>query len=190
MILRLLIIAGFIFTVFAGYSQAGAKAYAGLVTAYSYDDIITPEGHVHSGYVVGIDARLNNERMYFLLGGSYGTMDLISSKSLSYFGGDKLNFVKGRIGLGFDVLRITPKIFITSKFVGVIKYVVSYDKNLLTIPEYDIINDGTATVLGGVGVRVGLLSVDFEYEYGLFNLYSQKKNTRFDYINVTVGVNF
>ena len=190
MVLRLLIISTLILTVLNGYSQAGVKAYAGIITAYSQDDLITPEGYIHSGYTIGVDTRLDNDPMYFLIGGAFGTMDLISTKSLSYFDGDKLTFIKGRFGLGFDVLRITSKIFITTKFAGVIKYIVSYDETLLTIPEYDVINKGTATVLGGVGVTIGLLSVDFEYEYGLFNLYSEKKDTRFDYINITAGINF
>ena len=189
-ILKSIIVLAFIWSGTILNGQAGAKIYAGPLIAYSYDEIITPNGTVHSGFVAGIDARLNNDRMYFLLGVNYGQLDIIATKSPSFFGDDKMTFVKGRIGLGFDIIRINPRLFITGKFAGTLNYAVDFDTELLKIPNYQTINDGTAGLVGGLGVRMGFVNIDFEYEYGLFNQYNLRKDTRFDFLALTLGINF
>lgn len=187
---RIVVVCILITNAFFANGQAGAKVYVGPLLAYSYDNTITPDGYMHSGYMVGIDARLNNDRMYFLLGVNYGLVDLIASKTISLFEGSKMTFLKGRIGLGFDIIRLKPNLFITGKFAGSLNYLLDYESNLLTEPGYQTINDGTAGLVGGLGVRIGFVNIDLEYEYGLFNQYNLRKDTRFDYLAITTGINF
>ena len=173
-----------------GASQSGAKIYAGVTTAWNADNNVTPEGQLHSGWEAGLDARLNNDRMYFLLGIKYGQTDLLATTSPSFFGGSKMEIIKGRVGLGFDVIRISSNFFITAKVAGSIVYVNNYDKDLLTKDGYDKINDGTAGLIGGAGIRIGKLNVDLEYEHGLFNMYSQQKLSNMHFVSLLFGINF
>lgn len=172
------------------FGQAGAKFYTGVTTAFNKDEIVTPSGTVHSGWIIGIDARLNSDRMYFLIGGLYGKADLIATSSPTFFAKDQMSFFKGRIGLGFDMIRISPKLFITSKVAGSINYIIDYPKELLTTEGYKILNDGTAGLVGGIGVKIGSINIDFEYEYGLFNLIPKKPDSNMSYISLTGGINF
>lgn len=172
------------------YAQAGAKAYVGLTSGFNQDSNVTPSGAMHSGWVAGVDARLNNDRMYFLFGLLYGTADLNAQTSPTFLTGDKMSFIKGRVGLGFDMIRISPKLFITSKIAGSIKYIQSYDRALLTQEGYEMLNDGTAGLVGGVGVRLGSVNIDLEYEHGLFNLYNKVTNSNMHYITLATGINF
>ncbi len=187
---NILILSIFMFCFASVFAQAGAKIYGGLTTGFNQDKNVTPSGTTHSGWVAGIDARLNDDRMYFLFGVLYGVADLNAQSSPTFFTGDKMSFIKGRVGLGFDMVRISPKFFITSKFAGSIKYLSKYDKTLLTNEGYEVLNDGTAGVVGGLGVRMGIINIDLEYEHGLFNLYNKKTNSNMHYITLTTGVNF
>ena len=170
--------------------QSGAKIYTGLLLGYNASKVITPSGTVHSGWLVGIDARLNSDNMYFLVGGKYGTFDLLAQKSPKFINDNQLSFIKGRVGLGFDVIRLRRNIFLTSKLAGSVQIAQNYNRELLTQPGFMKINEGTAGLVGGIGVRIGIINLDLEYEYGLFNLYNEQPDTKMDFYSLMVGVNF
>ncbi len=172
------------------YAQSGVKIYTGLTTGFNKDKIVTPDGHMHYGYEVGVDAMLNDDRMYFMLGGKYGTVDLLSSSSANFFSKDKMTYFKGRVGLGFDMIKLSSKAFITSRVLGSMQYALTYDQSLLTEEGYQKINEGTAGLVAGVGYRYRMFNIDVEYEHGLFNLYYKKKNTSMSYLSLLFGINF
>ncbi len=180
---------------YCGYSQAGLNIYAGPSMAFSKDEVVTGSGEGHYGYVLGANARLNSDPMYFLLGAEYGTMDFESNKKYSFFGGDDLSYTKAKIGLGFDIFRISPKFLIRTKLQGSLMFVNNFNDDLLKLPKYANngyleVNDGIAGVATCAGITLGALTVDLEYELGLFNIFKEKKQSKVNFINLVAGVRF
>jgi hypothetical protein len=181
--------------VYFAFGQAGMNVYAGPSMAFSKDNIVTGSGEAHYGYVIGVNARLNSDPMYFILSGEYGTMDFVSNKSFKFIGGDDLSYVKTKIGLGFDIIKISPKFLIRTKLQGSLMFVNGFNDKLLKLPKYvnngyTEVNDGIAGVSTCAGITLGILTVDLEYEYGLFNIFQEKKNSKLNFINLVGGVRF
>ncbi|MBK8701347.1 MAG: hypothetical protein IPN29_18100 [Saprospiraceae bacterium] len=177
------------------YGQAGMSIYLGPSAAFSGDKFITPGGQGHYGYVIGAHARLNSDFMYFILTGEYGAFDLISSEKLNFIGGDDLTYIKGKIGLGFDVKRFNKKTVLRSKLQGSVMFVNDFDVNLLNDPTlvangYTKLNDGIAGLSTCIGITRGIFDFDLEYEYGFFNLYNTKKESKLNFLSLTAGVRF
>jgi hypothetical protein len=162
----------------------------------SPDEIVSPSGKAHYGYVIGAHARLNSDYMYFLLSGEYGTFDLIANSKATFIGGDDLKYAKGKIGLGFDVARLTRNIVLRSKLQGTVMFVNDFDQKLidndplLSPNGYTKINDGIGGLATCVGIRIGSFFTDLEYEKGFFNLYNKKKDSKINFISLTAGFQF
>lgn len=177
------------------FGQAGMNIYVGPSMAFSKDNIVTGSGEAHYGYVIGAHARLNSDPMYFLISGEYGTMDFVSNKKLSFIGGDDLTYAKAKIGLGFDVFRFSQKVAIRTKLQGSLMFVNGFNNDLLKLPKYvnngyTEVNDGIAGLATCVGVTLGALTFDLEYEHGLFNIFKEKKQSKLNFINLVAGVRF
>ena len=178
------------------YSQAGMGIYLGPSIMKSPDDVVSPGSNMHYGYVIGANARLNSDNMYFLLSGEYGTFDLIANSKASFIGGDDLKYIKGKIGLGFDIAKITRKIVIRSKLQGTVLFVNDYEQSIidndpiLSSNNYTTINDGIAGLATCLGIRIGSFFTDLEFEKGFFNLYNEKKGSKLNFITLTAGFQF
>ena len=68
------------------WGQAGMTIYVGPSVAFSGDNVVTAGGEAHFGYVIGANARLNSDFMYFMLTGEYGTFDLVANKKWNFIG--------------------------------------------------------------------------------------------------------
>ncbi|MFM2395136.1 MAG: hypothetical protein RLZZ546_3119 [Bacteroidota bacterium] len=174
--------------------QAGMTVYAGPSVAFSSDKIVTPSG-AHYGYVIGANARLNSDGMYFLLSGEYGRYDFLSNNKLSFIGGDDLGYMKGKIGIGFDFLKLSRNMFLRSKIQGTVLFVNSYNEELLSTPllktnGYTAINDGVGGLATSLGISKGIFSLDLEYDHGLFNIFKEKKSSKMNFLNLVFGVRF
>jgi hypothetical protein len=177
------------------YGQAGLNIYAGPSTMFSQDNIYTPSGSAHFGYVAGANVRLNSDPMYFLISGEFGGFDFIANKKFSYIGGDDLTYSKFKIGLGFDVYTLAPKTYIRTKLQGTILLVSNVDDKLFKTPSllnngYIKINDGIAGLCTSIGFVKKSLTIDLEYEQGFFNLFSEKKESKINFLNLVFGVRF
>lgn len=195
--MRILTILFFIsFNFYDCAAQAGMNVYAGPSAMFSKDEIVTPSGNAHFGYVLGAHARLNSDAMYFLLSAEYGAFDLIGNKKYSFIGGKDLTYLKTKIGLGFDFLKLSKNTHLRTKLQGSILFVNSYDVNELAMNTvlaqngYIKINDGIGGLTTSFGISKGAITMDLEYEYGFFNLYSFKKSSTLDFINLIVGFRF
>lgn len=176
------------------YSQAGVTIYTGPSVAFSKDKIVTPSG-AHYGYVIGLNGRLNSDGMYFLVSGEYGTYDFLANNKLSFIGGDDLSYLKGKIGIGFDFLKLSRNMHLRSKFQGTVLFVNSYNTDLLATPlllnnGYSIINDGIGGLATSLGISKGIFSLDLEYDHGLFNIFKEKKASKMNFLNLVFGVRF
>lgn len=192
----LLIVIGVVLTTICSYSQAGMGIYLGPSVMKSTDAIVTPGSNMHYGYVIGAHARLNSDNMYFLLSGEYGTFDLIANNSAKFIGGEDLTYAKGKIGLGFDIAKISRKIVLRSKLQGTVMFVNNFNQDiinndpLLSANGYSAINDGIGGLATCIGIRFGSFFTDLEYEKGFFNLYHEKKDSKLNFISLTAGFQF
>jgi hypothetical protein len=177
------------------FGQAGVIVYAGPSFAFSPDDIVTGSGEAHFGYVIGANARINSDPMYFLVTGELGGFDFLSNKKFGIIGGNDLSYLKGKIGLGFDVKRISNRITIRSKVQGSLMFVNDFDQKLLETPKYlsngyTDVNDGIAGLSTCVGITHGNMLYEIEYEQGLFNIFKDKKTSKINFLNLTAGYQF
>ncbi len=60
----------------SSYSQGRIQFSAGLSKATYQDRFITPESSAHYGYFVGADSRLNDGKIYLILGGQFHNLKI------------------------------------------------------------------------------------------------------------------
>jgi hypothetical protein len=186
----------FIFMTFLqlGFGQAGMNVYVGPSIMNSRDVNFTPKGQQHSGYVIGVNGRLNSDNMYFLLTGEYGTFGLLTSDKLDVLGDKNVSYFKFKVGLGGDIVRLSKNAGIRIKGQGVMLASLKVDETGLLDPKftngYEKLNDGSAGVVGGLGFYIGPFTADFSYEYGLLNFINKKSLTKLDFVDFVVGVRF
>ncbi|MCB0647571.1 MAG: hypothetical protein KDC49_12970 [Saprospiraceae bacterium] len=178
-----------IFCLWQAHSQeAGATFYSGVTVGKTHDPIVSKEGQYQSGYLVGLDARLNDGGLYFMLSGEYGKFDLMSQETISITKGEKFSFFKGRTGLGFKLFG-NEKVFVSSKLQASFDIVLNYNNDFLKPTEYQI-NDGFLGAATGIGLNIYALFVELEYEHGILNLYYEKPETIINFYTLKVGVKF
>jgi hypothetical protein len=167
----------------------------GLQVFAGYRTSITPletylAGSAGGGPTIGADARLLGEDLYFLIGGSYS----IQGGEGEFFSTDiesGYSMTSARIGIGFRVFRISRKISIRSKVAGSIHFIndIETAENTSTGANY-IPNDSFAGGLTGLGIDIGALTIDLDYEYGLINAINKVPESTVDFITLTAGFKF
>jgi hypothetical protein len=175
-------------------AQAGMNIYGGISTMKSADANFTPENQIHSGYVAGLHARLNSDDLHFLFSGEYGTFDLIAKDKVNFDFKDDLKYFKFKPGLGLDFLHFKNAVGLRTKVQGVLLVLSKYDEEALQSSnlksEYKKINDGSAGVATSLGVFIGPLTADIEYEHGLLNFVNGIKTSKLNFLSFTVGLKF
>lgn len=171
----------------ASSAQSGIGFYAGYTTAFTTDKISTPSRTAHFGYLVGFDARLIDDELHFKGGLEYLSFDLISNSNPSPFKKGQIKMLKFRGGFGLHLAKLSENSILRTKILGSIQLIRDYDKDALVIPEYNRINENLAGVATGIGVDIGKLTLDLEFDYGLFNLYFRKPKSSLHFINFNVG---
>lgn len=170
--------------------------FVGPSVAFSGDKVVTAGGEAHFGYVVGANARLNSDFMYFMLSGEYGTFDLIGNKKWNFIGGDDLVYFKGKIGLGFDIKKLSARTTLRTKLQGTLLFVNDYDQAWinndarLAANGYNSLNEGIAGLSTCLGLTIGSLDIDLDYDHGLYNLYNGHKKSKISTLSLTTGFRF
>ncbi|MBT8190148.1 MAG: hypothetical protein HKN67_06620 [Saprospiraceae bacterium] len=177
----------FMLTIGTTYGQAGLQLYAGTSNAMNRDASITPQGQSHTGYHFGLDARLNEGKMFFGGGLEYSSINFVAKQNKSYFSVDHpMTWFKIRIGLGYKLIDITDKINIRAKTYGSINMITKYPEDMIDVP-YTRYNSGTAAGVIGLGMDIHSLTLDFEYERGFFNAVHLVKGTEIDFYKLSLG---
>lgn len=171
----------------ASIAQSGVGFYAGYITAFTTDKISTPSSTAHFGYLVGLDARLIDDELYYKGGLEYLSFDLISSSNPNPLKKGQIKMLKVRGGFGLHLAKLSENSILRTKLLGSLQFIRNYDEDALVIPGYNRINDNLAGVATGLGVDIGKLTLDLEFDYGLFNLYFKKPKSRLHFINFNVG---
>jgi len=169
------------------YCQAGIEIYGGISDAKNKSISITPEGTSHAGWHAGVDARLNEGKMYFIAGLQYHVIDFIAQEDKSYFSSDEsYSWTKVRVGLGYNVINFNKNVFFrghTLLSFNLINGVPSESPNT-TITNY---NSGTAGINLGLGFDIYNFTVGAAYEIGFFKLVTMMPETEMDFLTFSIG---
>lgn len=159
----------------------GLQLYAGGLASLNTLEQYT-EADVTGGLVIGADARLLGGGLHILIGGRYG---MIAG------GADDFTMTTGRIGIGFTLFKISDRLLLRSKIAGSIHFTNGFEAS--TKPNSSdpyLINDSFAGGVAGLGIDIGILTIDLEYEYGLVNAINREADTTMDFVSLTAGVFF
>lgn len=168
----------------------GLVVQAGLTTAYAKNSVMTKANQAHYGWMVGADARLLDSDLYFIIGGQYHSSSFFSTSAPNFFGKNDLKVAMGRAGIGFNVLRFSEKMSLRSKIVGSINYILDAPDNGYGVPGFTEINDAYAGGATGVGLTIGKLDLDLEFQYGFINAVYKQPNSTFDIWTLMAGFHF
>ncbi|MBK9255593.1 MAG: hypothetical protein IPM42_08920 [Saprospiraceae bacterium] len=175
-------------TVFA--QNPGLVIQTGLSAAFNRDARVTEKGQGHYGWMVGADARLLDGDLYFLIGGQYHQTNLKSVSSGKFFKENDLDLLMLRLGLGFNLWHLSDHITFRSKLLGSINFVMSSPDGGLGIEGFKEINDSFLGATTGLGVTIGALDVDLEYQYGVINAFRRQSDSLFDFWTLSFGFHF
>jgi hypothetical protein len=180
----------------AGNAFGQFTIYGGISHIRSGDQLVTPKGQSHSGYVTGLNIRMLDDGLCFLFTGEYGTFNLLAAGKKDYFQTPQLTYLKGKVGLGLDLIKISKRMKIRTKFQGNLLYINTYDEKYVgaTLPlresGYSELNEAIGGLSTGLGLTYGILDLDFEYEYGFYNIYYARHNSKLNFCNLVLGVRF
>lgn len=193
---HILVVKVFALLLFSNWANAQFSVYGGISTVISRDLLVTPKSTSHSGYVTGLNLRMLDDGLCFLFTGEYGTFNLLASEEKSYFKGEKLTYLKGKVGLGFDLFHLTKNIKLRSKFQGNLLYVQKYKDSQVGATQalkesgYSELNEAIGGLSTGLGLTLGIFDIDFEYEYGFYNIYYARHHSTLNFYNLTGGIRF
>lgn len=170
--------------------RGGASVYYGITHVISQDKNFTPEGQQQTGYHFGLDARLFSGTMFFGGGLEYHIVSLLPIENTEYFSPKTtLGIAKLRGGLGFNLFQITQKVVLRAKTYGTFNFNASYDAKLSEEKGFEYVG-AYAGAIGGLGLDIGAITLDFDYEYGLVNAVSDQKDSKMDFYKLSVGIFF
>lgn len=168
----------------------GLVIQTGITTSYSKDFNITNNKGLHYGWMVGADARILDGDMYFIVGGQYHATGLRSTTTPDFFKNNDWSLLHGRVGLGFNIFRINEKVTFRSKLLGSVNFLIDAPSKALNIPDYELLNDSFLGAVTGLGVTIGMIDIDVDFQYGLINAYNKRPESTFDIWTLMVGFHF
>jgi len=173
-----------------GAQSPGLVVQAGLSTAYAKDGNITNKNQGHYGYFIGADARILEGGMYFIIGGQYHATSLTSTSDPEFFKNNDWKILMTRLGLGFNLVQFSDKLTLRSKLLGSINFNLDAPKDALNIPNYEDLNDSFLGATTGLGVTIGFIDIDLDFQYGFINAYTKQPKSTFDFWTLGVGAHF
>jgi len=168
-------------------AQNGINIHAGITTMTNKDKLITPDGTSHPGYHFGADARLNEGKMYFIVGGQFHNVAYDAQTEKSFFSvTNSMKYIKIRVGLGYQVITINENLCIRGKTLFSINLLSSYPNDLAGAP-YSNYNSATVGATLGLGLDFYNISLDFEIDNGFFKAVNQVDGTEVNFFTVSLG---
>lgn len=169
------------------HAQNGINIHGGITTMTNKDPLITPEGTSHPGYHFGADARLNEGKMYFIVGGQFHNVAFDAQTDKSYFSVENsMKYLKVRVGLGYQVITINEHLCIRGKTLFSINLLSSYPKDVVGSP-YTNYNSSTVGATLGLGLDFYNISLDFEIDNGFFKAVNMVDGTEVNFFTISLG---
>jgi hypothetical protein len=189
-------------------AQINMTIHSGLSYAYTPDQVLAPKGTGFAGYLLGGDVRLLDDGLCFMFTGDYGRFNLSPNNKYQFFSNHSLSYYKAKFGVGYDLYDFTPKVNprkmtkprtlkLRSKIQGNLTYINKFDPQqvaggsaFLKETGYIELNESIAGISSGIGLTIGSIDFDLEYEYGFFNIYFTRKESKLNFINFYTGFRF
>jgi hypothetical protein len=115
--------------------------------------------------------------------------DHFPSQKVDYFRKEAITLYKGKGGLGFRVLKMSDKVYLTSKVLASFNILIDYNADIISNKGYSL-NDGFMGFTSGIAFNFGALMLELEYEKGLINMFYGRPETKIDYFTLKTGVSF
>ncbi len=172
-------------------AQGGMSIYSGISAAFNNDKNITPSGFGHYGHFIGADFRLHSGDLYFAGGGRYYFTSLLAEESASFFRNtETYRYISARFGFGFNLKEFSYTTRLRSKVFGVFNFAGTAPDNMIDTPGYQRLNDSSGGLVTGLGMDIGALTLDLEYQFGLINAFHEQKDSKFNVMSFAVGFFF
>jgi hypothetical protein len=174
-------------------AQAGFYLYTGPSVGWTRDKVYSKEGGNY-GYVIGADIRTNNDPMHFLISVERGGTDLVPNGKFNFFGGGDIIYNKFKIGMGFDIKKMSRTSGLRTKFQGNFLTISSFpEKGLDNVQVfksngYTDLNDGIIGLSTGLSYYKKKFNFGIEYEYPLYNVIKEKTDTKLNFLNLNIGL--
>ena len=170
------------------YAQSGAVAFCGVNQLRAEHHTKTDSNLLFSGYHFGVTTRLGPDDWFLRVGLVVHRNQIIGSNTFAPFAkGSAYTFLKLPVQLGWRALK-TKLLTIRFQGGGNINYTFGVQDNKLNI-DHDHINDLFIGVALGLGLDIKWISFDLEYEKGITNYYTKRKN-RADFLSLSAGFFF
>lgn len=166
--------------------QGGIQFYGGITDVTNESTLVTPEGTSHPGWHIGADARLNEGKMYFIIGGQLHKVKFIAQEEKDYFSSDdSYTWTKFRVGLGYKVIEFNPSFFLRGHTLLSLNLISGIPDERPSVPfKY---NSGTAGANLGLGFDIYNFTLDVSYELGFFKTINQMDMTNTDFLTISLG---
>lgn len=169
---------------------AQTHMYFGLLSGSNSLETLTPKEFSHSGWKVGIDQQLVGKGIYLIGGVQYERFNEEARMGTNFFEtAPAIQILKPRAGIGITPLGFTDLFKIRLKGLASYNYFLAFEGEEASF-ETEKIKSGYMNLDLGVGVTVGILTVDIEYELGLNDVIEDLSDSQFRFLSISAGLMF
>ena len=180
----------FVFVCLSGFVHSQTHAHFGLLSGSNSLKDLTPDNFSHSGWRVGVDQNIFGKGVYIIGGLHYVRFNEEARDGTNFFEtSPAIQILKPRAGIGITPLSLTKLLKIRAKALASYNYFLAFDGENASF-ESDKIKSGYLNLDIGVGVTVGVITVDVEYELGLNGVIEDLSDSEFRFLSVSAGFMF
>ena len=162
----------------------------GLLSGSNKLETLTPDDFSHSGWRIGIDQQILGKGVYLLGGLHYVRFNEEARSGTNFFETDPaIQILKPRAGIGITPLALTDLLKLRLKGMASYNYFLAFEGERASF-DSDKIKSGYLNLDIGIGVTVGILTVDLEYELGLNDVIEDLSDSQFRFLTVSAGLMF
>lgn len=173
-----------------GAASTQTHMHFGLLSGSNKLETLTPKDFSHSGWRIGIDQQILGKGLYLLGGLHYVRFNEEARSGTNFFETDPaIQILKPRVGIGITPIAFTDLLKLRFKGMASYNYFLAFEGERASF-ESDKIKSGYMNLDIGVGVTVGIITVEIEYELGLNNVIEDLSDSQFRFLTVSAGLMF
>ncbi|MEE9372874.1 MAG: hypothetical protein V3V00_07445 [Saprospiraceae bacterium] len=173
-----------------GIVSSQTHMHFGLLSGSNKLETFTPKDFSHSGWRIGIDQQILGKGIYLLGGLHYVRFNEEARNGTNFFEtSPAIQILKPRAGIGITPFALTDLFKIRLKGLVSYNYFLAFKGETVTF-ETEKIKSGYLNLDLGVGVTVGFITVDIEYELGLDGTIKDLDDSKFRFLSVSAGLMF
>lgn len=188
--MRTLILTLSLIITFTLLANSQTHMHFGLLSGSNKLETLTPDDFSHSGWRIGIDQQILGKGVYLLGGLHYVRFNEEARSGTNFFETDPaIQILKPRAGIGITPLALTDLLKLRLKGMASYNYFLAFEGERASF-DSDKIKSGYLNLDIGIGVTVGILTVDLEYELGLNDVIEDLSDSQFRFLTVSAGLMF